>query len=163
MILWAMKTVVLAVAALALGIPSYAQYSAKTLTSKIVPQPQQPVQPARPAPVYAAPAQQPAPPRELTPAEAAKAQVKKDKNDVKQFEFYKRRAEEGSDHAQFELGMRYLNGKGTDKDEALGRQWMEKAAKQGHKEASQKLATLPAAPAATPAAAPAAATQAEKK
>lgn len=150
-----MKTLVLAATALFLGLPSHAQYSAKSLTRKIVPQPQQPAQPARPAPGYAAPAQQATPPRELTPAEAAKAQVQKDKNDVKQFEFYKRRAEEGSDHAQYELGVRYLSGKGVDQNQKLGREWLEKAAKQGHKEATTKLAQLgpeqKAAPDATPA------------
>lgn len=137
-----MKTLVLAATALVVGLPAYAQYSAKSLTRKIVPQPQQPAQPARPAPGYAAPAQPASPPRELTPAEAAKAQVQKDKNDVKQFEFYKRRAEEGSDHAQYELGVRYLNGKGVDKDEKLAREWLGKAAKQGNKEAAAKLAQL---------------------
>lgn len=147
-----MKTLVLAATALLLSLPSHAQYSAKSLTRKIVPQPQQP---ARPAPGYAAPAQQATPPRELTPAEAAKAQVQKDKNDVKQFEFYKRRAEEGSDHAQYELGVRYLAGKGVDQNPKLGREWLEKAAKQGHKEATAKLAQLGPEQKATPEATPA--------
>lgn len=141
-----MKTLVLAAAALVLGIPSYAQYSARTLTSKIAPQPQQPAQPARPAPAYAAPAQPAAAARALTPAEAARAKAQKNKNDVKQFEFYKRRAEEGSDHAQYELGLRYLAGKGTDRDDALGREWLAKAAKQGHSQAAKKLVELGPAP-----------------
>jgi TPR repeat protein len=85
----------------------------------------------------------------LTPAEQAKAQIQKNKNDVKQFEYYKRRAEEGSDHAQYELGQRYLAGKGTDVDEKLGREWLAKAAKQGYAPAAKKLAELGPAPAST--------------
>src|SRR5688572_26445037 len=102
-----MKTLLLVTVAIAAAIPSFAQYSATKLTRKVVPQ--QPAQPAPPAPQYSAP-QAAAAPRELTPAEAAKAQIKQDKNDVKQFEFYKRRAEEGSDDAQYQLGVRYLAG-----------------------------------------------------
>lgn len=150
-----MKTLVLVTLAMTVAIPSFAQYSATRLTRKVVPQ--QPAQPARPAPQYAAP-QPAAPPRELTPEEAAKAQLKQNKNDVKQFEFYKRRAGEGSDDAQYQLGLRYLTGKGTKKDEKLGREWLGKAAKQGHAQASKKLEELGpeiqktvAAPAAVPA------------
>lgn len=152
-----MKTLVLAATALILGVPAYAQYSAKSLTRKIVPPQQQPAQPARPAPGYAAPAQQPAQPRELTAEEAKKAALQQNKNDVKQFDFYKRRAEEGSDDAQFQLGMRYLAGRGVEKNEKLGREWLEKAAKQGHVEAKKRLSELaPAANEAKDAAAAAA-------
>src|SRR5688500_19765788 len=100
-----MKTLLLITVAVAVAIPSFAQYSATKLTRKVVPQ--QPAQPARPAPQYAPP-QPTAPPREHTPEEAAKAQHQQNKNDVKQFEFYKRRADEGSDDAQYQLGLRYL-------------------------------------------------------
>jgi len=155
-----MKPVVLAAVALVLVSPSFAQYSAHSLTRKIVPQQQQPAQPARPAP-QAVPAQQ-APPRQLTPQEEAKAQIQKDKNDVKQFDFYKRRAEEGSDDAQYQLGLRYLSGKGTDKNEKQGREWLAKAAKQGHAQATKKLAELGPEPASAPAAAAAPSAQAKK-
>jgi len=155
-----MKPVVLAAVALVLVSPSFAQYSARSLTRKIVPQQQQPAQPARPAP-QAVPAQQ-APPRQLTPQEEAKAQIQKDKNDVKQFDFYKRRAEEGSDDAQYQLGLRYLSGKGTDKNEKQGREWLAKAAKQGHAQATKKLAELGPEPASAPAAAAAPSAQAKK-
>jgi TPR repeat protein len=146
-----MKSLVLAAATLVLGTPLYAQYSATSLTRKIVPQ-QQPAQPARPAPAYAVPAQS-APPREQTPQEAKKAQLQQNKNDVKQFEFYKRRAAEGSDDAQYQLAMRYMAGRGTDKNQELAREWFEKAAKQGHSEASKKLLELGPAPAPSKAAA----------
>lgn len=136
-----MKPVVLAAVALVLASPSFAQYSARSLTRKIVPQQQQPAQRARPTP-QAVPAQPAAAPRQLTPQEEAKAQIQKDKNDVKQFDFYKRRAEEGSDDAQYQLGLRYLSGKGTDKNEKLGREWLAKASKQGHAQATKKLSEL---------------------
>lgn len=139
MTLETMKSLVLVTLAVAAAVPSFAQYSARTLTSKIVPQPQQPAPVARPQ--YAPPVQA-APPRALTPAEAAKAKLQNDKNAVKQFDFYKRRADEGSDHAQYELGLRYLEGKGTKADEKLGREWLAKAAKQGHTQATKKLAEL---------------------
>jgi hypothetical protein len=134
-----MKSLLLVTVAVAAAIPSFAQYSARTLTSKIVPQ-QQPAPPPRPA--QQGVAVQAAPPRPLTEAEQAKLRLQKDKNEVKQFDFYKRRAEEGSDDAQYQLGMRYLAGKGTPPDEKLAREWFEKAAKQGHKQAGQKLAEL---------------------
>ena len=159
-----MKSLILASLALAAVLPSFGQYSARTLTSKIVPQPQQPA-PARPSPQYSPGIAPQAPQRPLTPAEAAKARIQKDKNDQKQLDFYKRRAEEGSDHAQYELGLRYLAGRGTPPNEKLGREWLAKAAKQGHTQATKKLAELgpeihkaalvSAAPAATTTPAPA--------
>ena len=151
MIVLGMKSLLLCAMAVAAAIPSFAQYSARTLTSKIVPQQQQPAQPARPG--QQAVAVQAAPARPLTEAEQAKLRLQKDKNEIKQFDFYKRRAEEGSDDAQYQLGVRYLAGKGTPPDEKLAREWFEKAAKQGHKQAAQKLAELgPATAAAAPAA-----------
>jgi TPR repeat protein len=158
-----MKTLVFAILALVLGIPSYAQYSARSLTRKVVPPQQQPTQPVRPAPGYAAPAQ-PAAPRELTPEQAKRAALQQNKNDIKQFEFYKRRAEEGSDDAQFQLATRYLTGKGTEKNSKLARQWLEKAAAQGHSEAKKLLASLGPVPAeAKTASATAPAKSADKK
>ena len=140
-----MKSLLVITMAVAAAIPSFAQYSARTLTSKIVPQ-QQPAPAARPG--QQAVAVQAAPARPLTEAEQAKLRLQQDKNEVKQFEFYKRRAGEGSDDAQYQLGVRYLAGKGTPPDEKLAREWFEKAAKQGHKQAGQKLAELGPAPAA---------------
>lgn len=144
-ILGRMKAALLVTLALATTLPSFPQYSARTLTSKVVPQPQQPAQPARPA--QYAPAPPPVPPRPATPAELAKVKADKSKNEVKQFDFYKRRAEEGSDHAQYELGMRFLNGKGTDHNPKQAREWLAKASKQGHTQATKKLAELGPEPA----------------
>jgi TPR repeat protein len=137
--LGAMKAPVLLTVALLTALPALAQYSATTLTRKIVPQPQQPPRPAQP---QYAPAPVAAPQRPPTEKELVKAKADKSKNEVKQFDFYKRRAEEGSDHAQFELGMRYLTGKGTDPSDKLGREWLAKSAKQGYPQAKKKLDEL---------------------
>lgn len=56
-----------------------------------------------------------------------------------------RRATNGSAQAQYDLGLRYLSGDGVDKDEAKGREWLEKSAQGGNKEAARKLQTLGAA------------------
>ncbi len=48
------------------------------------------------------------------------------------------RAEEGSISAQYELGIRYLSGKGVVKNEDLGRGWLQKAAKLGDMDAYEK-------------------------
>ena len=62
--------------------------------------------------------------------------------DRKVFEFHKKRAEGGSANSQYEVGSRYLTGKGVEKDRAKSIQWLEKASKQGHKKAAQKLSFL---------------------
>jgi TPR repeat protein len=81
------------------------------------------------------------------PVDPVKAAAEKAKNDEKQFDYFKRRAEEGSDHAQYELGIRYLAGRGTAPDEKLGREWLAKAAKNGNSQAAKKLAELGVEPA----------------
>jgi TPR repeat protein len=78
----------------------------------------------------------------LSPAEQAKADAQRQKNEEKQFDYFKKRAEEGSDHAQYELGVRYLAGKGVAADEKLGKEWLTKAAKNGNTPAAKKLAEL---------------------
>src|ERR1051325_9432729 len=97
-------------------------YGARRYTQRIAPQvrpappsaqpPQAPAQPA-PAQPVAQPQYQPyvaaaAPQVATKPVDPVKAAAEKAKNEEKQFEFFKRRAEEGSDHAQYELGVRYL-------------------------------------------------------
>lgn len=156
-----MKTFALVALLAATAFPSFAQYSARTLTRRIAPQTQRPP-PSRPpqqaappqAPPPAAPQQQfypqqqyaPVPQaaaaRPAPPVDSAKAAAEKAKNDEKQFDYFKRRAEEGSDHAQYEVGVRYLTGRGVNADEKLGREWLAKAAKNGNSSASKKLAEL---------------------
>jgi hypothetical protein len=150
-ILGTMKAAPLLILAALTALPTFAQYSARTLTRRIVPQPQ-PQQPARPAPAPQ-PAYRPAvvpqtaAPRPAAPADPVKAAAEKAKNESKKLEFYRRRAEEGSDHAQYELGMRYLTGKGTEPNEKLAREWLTKSARQGYPQAKKKLEELGPAPA----------------
>jgi len=54
------------------------------------------------------------------------------------------RAGEGSESAQFDVGMRYLSGDGVAKDADLARTWLTEAALNGHSKAAKKLAELDA-------------------
>lgn len=123
-----------------------AQYSATTLTRKVAPRPQ-PAAPAggaysgggaSPGAGYAAGA---------TVVDPAKVAAQKQKTESDLIKYHRQRAEAGSDSAQFELGMRYLAGNGVEKDEKLGRQWLEKSAKAGNIKAVKKLEELGPAPA----------------
>ncbi len=60
----------------------------------------------------------------------------------------KERAEKGRSAAQFDLGMRYLSGDGVPSNPKLGREWIEKSAKQGETDAVKKLKELDAVAAA---------------
>lgn len=155
-----MKAFLLFLIALGMVTSSFGQiYGARRYTTRIQPlvRPAPPNARQNPAPAApAAPVQQPPPTVQpqyraavpaaaatvSRPADPAKAAAEKARNEEKQLEFFKRRAEEGSDHAQFELGMRYLNGKGVAPDEKLGREWLARAAKNGNTQASKKLAEL---------------------
>jgi TPR repeat protein len=133
----------------ALPVFGQAYYSPRRITQRIAPPPAAPQPAPQPqaappqyyAPQYSAPAV-PVVRAPLSPAEAAKAEAQKQKNEEKQFEYFKKRAEEGSDHAQYEVGIRYLAGKGVPADEKLGKEWLAKAAKNGNTPAGRKLAEL---------------------
>ena len=56
--------------------------------------------------------------------------------------FQKKRAEEGSSSAQYELGMRYLSGNGVEKNVATARKWLQLAAEGGETQAKDKLREL---------------------
>lgn len=60
----------------------------------------------------------------------------------KTIEFQKKRAEEGAPTAQYDLGMRYLNGDGVEKDSELGQKWLSAAATNGNTQAIRKLEEL---------------------
>lgn len=60
----------------------------------------------------------------------------------KVLEFQRKRADEGSASAQFDLATRYLNGDGVEKDEATARSWLRKAAAGGNTQAAKKLKEL---------------------
>ena len=62
----------------------------------------------------------------------------------KVLEFQMHQAEQGSGYAQYEMGSRYLEGRGVEKDPVKGREWLEKAAKNGNTDAIRKLKALDA-------------------
>ncbi|MBI2927031.1 MAG: sel1 repeat family protein [Verrucomicrobia bacterium] len=120
---------------------SWAQ-SARQLTRRITgegkpiqsppPPPPRRAAPAAPA-VSAAPAVPAAP---VDPAKAAEAKAEQVKKTV---EFQKKRAEQGSPSAQYDLGLRYAYGDGVEQDYELGKKWFGEAAKNGNKQAAAKL------------------------
>ncbi len=90
------------------------------------------VQPARPVMRVVPPA----------PQDPAKVRAEKEATLRRIVEFQKKRASEGSASAQYELGARYLKGDGVEKDEAIGRKWLETSAKAGYGPAAKKLQEL---------------------
>jgi TPR repeat protein len=60
----------------------------------------------------------------------------------KTIEFQKRRAAEGSATSQYDLGLRYLNGDGLEKNPEEARKWLELSAKGGNNQAKAKLEEL---------------------
>lgn len=142
-----MKPFLLASVCLSLASPAFGQYSARTLTRRIVPPPaaqgtqpapQQPEQPAVPqAPVPQQPLVRVPPP--IVPAATPE---QKDAAEKKLIEWQKQRAQSGSDNAQYELGVRYLTGKGVEQNDAEAKKWLQKAAAQGHSQAKRKLEEL---------------------
>lgn len=60
--------------------------------------------------------------------------------DAKTFAFFLKRAESGDVESQHEVALRLLVGKGVERDEAKARDWLAKAAAQGHAKAKARLA-----------------------
>ena len=79
----------------------------------------------------------PPPPVDPEKAKAQKADLLR-----RTIEFQRQRADEGSESAQFELGLRYLKGDGVEKDEETGRKWLQLSAKNGYGPATLKLEEL---------------------
>jgi TPR repeat protein len=59
-----------------------------------------------------------------------------------EFEDYKARANDSSPYFEYMLAKAYLEGRGTEKDEALGLEWMKRAAKSGSGDATTYLEAL---------------------
>ena len=59
-----------------------------------------------------------------------------------EFEEYKARARDSSPYMEYLLAKAYLEGRGTEKDERLGMEWMNKAARNGSGDASSYLEAL---------------------
>lgn len=83
--------------------------------------------------------------RSAPAVEAAKRQAKTQR-DRNLFEFRSKRATEGIADAQYDLATQFLSGEGTPKDQQKGREWLEKAAAQGHAKAKAALQSLPSSP-----------------
>lgn len=117
--------------------------SPRTLTRKIAPPPP-PAAPKinnSPAPgAAAASAAQPA----ATPSKAQQASdaAKVSAEEQKKIAWQKERAEAGSASTQYDLALRYLEGKGVEKDPKLAKKWLEKSAAAGNEKAKLKLAEL---------------------
>ncbi len=94
-----------------------------------------------PGPVVSPPPALPAAPATNT-ARLTPAQIEAQKRAV---EFLRQRAEAGNASAQYELALRYLNGKGVEKNPAEARKWLTAAAKQDYVWAKKKLEELAAA------------------
>ncbi|MEO7299845.1 MAG: hypothetical protein ABI042_14860 [Verrucomicrobiota bacterium] len=71
-----------------------------------------------------------------------KTQEQKDELLRKTIEFQKKKAEEGAPSAQYDLGMRYLNGNGLGKDLDLAKKWLTAASTNGNAQALKKLEEL---------------------
>ncbi len=107
------------------------------------PRPANPPAPALPpGPVVTPPPALPTPPAATnTNARARPEQLEAQKRAV---EALRKRAEAGSASAQYELGVRYLTGKGVATNLVEARKWFEAAARQGDYWAKKKLAELEA-------------------
>jgi hypothetical protein len=81
----------------------------------------------------------------VRPATAAPPKQSDEETQLKLLNFQKRQAESGSAYAQYEMGLRYLEGRGVDQDPVTGRDWLEKSAKNGNADAAHKLQMLDAA------------------
>jgi len=104
------------------------------LTKRIAPQ----ITPQASAAKPAAPVAVPAP----APIDPVKAEAAKQETENKRLTYQKKKAEEGADYAQYDLGIRYLNGDGVEKNADTAKQWLDKAAKNGHSGAKKKLQEL---------------------
>ena len=58
------------------------------------------------------------------------------------FRFQSKLADQGNAEAQYKVGEMYEVGKGVPKDNARAREWLEKAANQGHRKAAYRLLLL---------------------
>jgi uncharacterized protein len=65
----------------------------------------------------------------------------KAEEDADAVEWYKKAAEQGNAGGEFGLGQMYLKGEGIKQDVALGRQYVERAAKKNHVEAVKSMMT----------------------
>jgi TPR repeat protein len=152
-----MKTICLSLCLVGIGclvtFDSSAQITAHRLTKKITdanaaqnqslnralnqPPATRPTPPSPSAPVVAPPS-----PRAQTNIVSEKTEEQKRVILQKTIEFQMKRAEAGASTAQYDLGMRYLNGDGLEKNPELAQKWLNSAATNGNAQAIKKLKEL---------------------
>ncbi|MBI2929249.1 MAG: sel1 repeat family protein [Verrucomicrobia bacterium] len=76
------------------------------------------------------------------PVDPAKAAAAKEEQVRKTVEFQKKRAEQGSPLAQYDLGLRYLKGDGVTQSLDLAKHWFARAATNGNSMAARRLEEL---------------------
>ena len=74
--------------------------------------------------------------------EQAREQAQNDPMAVRLYVFRLKRANDGSVEAQYDLALQYLTGQGVARDISVAKDWLQKAAAQGHKKAQKKLESL---------------------
>jgi TPR repeat protein len=139
--------VALFISMLSLSLQAQVGTSPRQLTKRIEPLVRpQPPSAARPAARGAAAPAVAAPKTPATAKELEQQKMEQSLEEKKKLQWQTERAEKGSDPAQFALGMRYLEGKGVEKDLKKARKWLEASAKQGNAEAKKALAEHPELP-----------------
>lgn len=120
-----------------------AQVTARRLTKKITDANAAANQVNQPAPTAVAPPQVIAPPaRIVTNGVPEKTTEEKAAILQRTIEFQKKRAEAGAPSAQYDLGLRYLNGDGVERNPELAQKWLHSAATNGNMQAVKKLKEL---------------------
>jgi len=129
----------------AISLQAQVGTSPRTLTKRIEPQ----LRPQPPAVHGTAPGASPAaaaPKAPPTAADLEQKQMEQSAEEKKKLQWQMERAEKGSDPAQYTIGMRYLEGKGVEKDLKKARKWLTESAKQGNADAKKALAEHPDLP-----------------
>ncbi len=85
----------------------------------------------------------PPPPPPFVLVKSKEAQERDRQIEANRVAWLRSEATNGVASAQYDLGMRYLSGKGVEKNEAVAREWLEKAAAKGHTYAKRALGGLP--------------------
>ena len=75
-------------------------------------------------------------------ARVAQEQVKKEDLQKRLYVFRLKRANDGAAEAQYDLALQYLTGQGVARDITAAKDWLQKAAAQGHKKAQKQLELL---------------------
>lgn len=129
------------------AMPFHAKAQARKLTKRVVNpdntavRPNQPVPTPAPAPP-APPIPTQRPPQTVPTAAPEKTKEQKEETLRKTIEFQKKRAEAGAPSAQYDLGVRYLEGDGVKKNLELAQKWLNAAATNGNSQAIKKLEAL---------------------